>query len=125
MNESSALEPRRYALFLEGHSVALEIGFLEREIGRLQEVLVDIAVEIDTACFPDDDVVASVWNYDLLRRVIDEAAQSRRFNLQESFARRIFGRLSAMKQVLYVSVTTRKPEAYPNARAVGITLSSR
>ena len=64
------------------------------------------------------------WDYDYLREQIEELAGARRYNLQESLAHALYDRFAAMRGVRALRVVTAKPDVYPEARAVGVELSS-
>ena len=51
-------------------------------------------------------------------------AEAQHYDLQETLARRIFDSISAMKDVVGVSVTTQKPDVYPNCKTVAYRLSN-
>ncbi|WP_201752658.1 dihydroneopterin aldolase [Sphingomonas changnyeongensis] len=120
-----ALAPRSFRIFLEDFELPVDIGFHDFEVGTPQRLIVTIDVEIDPASFPDEDEQASAWDYDFLRTEVTRLATSRRFNLQETLAREIYALIAARKGVIGLRVATRKPDVYPDCRAVGIEISSR
>lgn len=119
-----ALEPKSYRIFLEDFDLPVDIGFHDFEIGAPQRLLVTIEVKLDADAFADEDLRESAWDYDFLRTEIARLAQSRRFNLQEVFAREVYALIAARKGVAGLRVATRKPDVYPDCRAVGVELSS-
>jgi dihydroneopterin aldolase len=119
-----ALAPRRYRVVLEDVELMVDIGFHDFEVGSPQRLLVTIEVDLDAAAFADGDEVGSAWNYDALRVIVHDVVAGRRFNLQETVVRTIYERVAARAGVKALSVTARKPDVYPDARAVGVTLAS-
>ena len=51
-------------------------------------------------------------------------AAARRYNLQETFVGLVYDLVAAKPGVTAVRVSTRKPDVYPDARAVGVELAS-
>ena len=64
------------------------------------------------------------WDYDFLRREVLRLAGERRYNLQETLARRIYDRVAAMAGVKALRVATAKPDIYSDARGVGVEIAS-
>lgn len=118
------LKPRTRRILLEDFELPLDIGFHEFEVGNPQRMLVTIEVWLDEASFAESDQADHAWNYDFLRSSVVELAQARRFNLQETLAREIYDKVAARKGVLALRVNTRKPDVYPDCRAVGVELAS-
>lgn len=118
------LAPKTRKIFLEDYELAVDIGFHEFEVGNPQRLLITVEVWVDEATFVESDREAEAWNYDFLRREIAALAGSRRFNLQETLARGIYDLVAARKGVTALRVVTRKPDIYPDSRAVGVELAS-
>lgn len=119
-----ALRPRSFRIFLEDFELPVDIGFHAFEVGAPQRLLVtvDVRLDLDACAVEDSELLA--WDYDFLRTEIRRLAEGRRFNLQETFAREIYRLVAARKGVAGLRVATRKPDVYPDCRAVGIELSS-
>lgn len=120
----ASLKPRTRRIVLEDFDLPLDIGFHEFEIGNPQRLLVTIEVWLDEASFADSDHADRAWNYDFLRSSVMELVKDRRFNLQETLAREIYDVVAARKGVMALRVATRKPDVYPDCRAVGVELAS-
>lgn len=118
------LKPRTRRIVLEDFDIPLDIGFHEFEIGNPQRLRVTIEVWIDEASFAGSDHADHAWNYDFLRSGVIGLAAGRRFNLQETLVREIYDMVAARKGVTALRVSTRKPDVYPDCRAVGVELSS-
>jgi dihydroneopterin aldolase len=85
---------------------------------------VTVEIWLDHIPPADNDDPALAWDYDYLREQIEELASLRRYNLQESLAHALYDRFAAMRGVNALRVVTSKPDVYPDARGVGVELSS-
>lgn len=105
--------------FLRGYEVMCRIGIHESERRGAQRVLVDIA--LFTPALPDDagDEIGAVVDYDFLREEVTRLCAARHFDLQETLCREIAALCLKRPGVLGVAVSTRKPDVYENAEAVG------
>jgi 7,8-dihydroneopterin aldolase/epimerase/oxygenase len=118
------LRPRSARIFLDSLEVMADIGFHEFEIGTPQRLLVSVEIWLDHVPAADSDDPATAWDYDFLRGEIRRLAADRRYNLQESLAHRIYDQFAALRGVRALRVSTAKPDIYPDARSVGVELSS-
>ena len=119
-----SLRPKAAQIFLDSLEVMADIGFHEFEIGTPQRLLVSVEIWLDHVPPADCDDPAFAWDYDFLREQVEELATARRYNLQESLAHAIYDRVAALRGVRALRVVTAKPDVYPEARAVGVELSS-
>jgi dihydroneopterin aldolase len=119
-----ALRPKAARIFLDSLEVMADIGFHDFEIGVPQRLLVTVEIWLDHIPPADCDDPAFAWDYDFLREQVEELAAARRYNLQESLAHAIYDRVAALRGVKALRVVTAKPDVYPEARAVGVELSS-
>jgi dihydroneopterin aldolase len=120
----SGLVPRRYHIRLEELELQVDIGFHACEIGVPQRLLVTIDVAVACAALPVGDSVATAWNYDGIRTHVQALVAGRRFNLQETVAAEVFRFVAGLPDVVAIRVETRKPDIYPDARAVGVILTT-
>jgi dihydroneopterin aldolase len=120
----AALAPSRFRIFLHGFDLPVDIGFHDFEVGTPQRLRVIVDLWVDEAHFPSNDRVADAWNYDTLRTAILALAEGRRFNLQETFAREVYGLVAARAGVTAIRVVTSKPDVYPDCAGVGVEISS-
>ena len=118
------LKVRSARIVLESLEVQVDIGFHDFEVGAPQRLAVTIEVWLEDVAAPVDDDPERAWNYDFLRSEAEEIASSRRFNLQETFAHAVFGRLAAFRGVRALRVRTSKPDVYPDAHGVGVEIAS-
>lgn len=118
------LRVRSQRIVLEELEVQTDIGFHAFEIGAPQRLLVTVEIWLEDAGLPPDDDPQHAWDYDFLRSEVREVAASRRFNLQETLAHALFGRLAAIRGVRALRIRTAKPDIYPDASGVGVEIAS-
>jgi len=118
------LRPRTARIFLDSLEVMADIGFHEFEVGVPQRLLVTVEIWLDHIPPADCDDPAFAWDYDFLREQVQELANARRYNLQESLAHAIYDRVAALRGVRALRVVTSKPDVYREAREVGVELAS-
>jgi len=118
------LKVRSARILLESLEVQADIGFHDFEIGSPQRLLVTVEVWLDDLSAPADDDPVRAWNYDFLRKEVEELASARRYNLQETLAHAIFERIGAFRGVKHVRVRTSKPDVYADAAGVGVEIAS-
>lgn len=118
------LKVRSARILLESLEVQVDIGFHDFEVGAPQRLLVTVEIWLEDATLPPDDDPERAWNYDFLRKEVEEIAASGRFNLQETLAHAVFARLAAFRGVRALRVRTSKPDIYPEAHGVGVEIAS-
>ena len=118
------LKVRSSRILLDRLEVTTDIGFHDFEIGSPQRLLVTVEIWLDETSPPAGDDPAGAWDYDYLRAEIRQLAGEGRYNLQETLAHRIFERFAALHGVKALRVATSKPDIYPDARGVGVEISS-
>jgi dihydroneopterin aldolase len=115
---------RSTRILLEDLEVQVDIGFHEFEVGSPQRLLVNVEIWLGPVHAPAGDDPLNAWDYDFLRRQVEEVAASGRFNLQETLAHAVFDRIAAFHGVAALRVRTSKPDVYADARGVGIEIAS-
>ena len=123
MTQNNSLSVAR-SVFLREVEVICSIGLHDFERTEKQRVLIDVEVRLDPDNEPTADTVADTLDYDQVREAVITLAEAQHYDLQETLARRIFDRISAMKDVVGVAVTTQKPDVYPNCKTVAYRLSN-
>ncbi len=118
------LRVRSARIILEALEVQVDIGFHDFELGAPQRLLITAEIWLEDSNVPADDDPALAWNYDFLRREVEELATARRYNLQETLAHEIFDRIAEFRGVRAVRVRTSKPDVYPDAHGVGVEIAS-
>lgn len=119
-----ALAPAKRKIFLKGFELPVDIGFHDFEVGAPQRLIVNVEVWVDERSFPTSDAIDEAWNYDVLRTRILTIAGSRRFNLQETLCRAVYDMVAARRGVTALTVSTCKPDIYPDCAGVGVEISS-
>ena len=118
------LRVRSARIILEALEVKADIGFHDFEVGAPQRLLVTAEIWLEDPALPPGDDPALAWNYDFLRRQVEEIAAGRRFNLQETLAHEVFDRIAEFRGVKALRVRTSKPDVYPEAHGVGVEIAS-
>lgn len=118
------LKVRSQRILLESLQVQADIGFHEFEIGVPQRLLVTVEIWLKDNAAPADDDPVRAWNYDFLRKEVEEIAASRRWNLQETLAHAIFDRVAALRGIRALRLRLSKPDIYPEAHGVGVEIAS-
>ncbi|MCE2516660.1 MAG: dihydroneopterin aldolase [Alphaproteobacteria bacterium] len=112
------------SVFLHEVEVICSIGLHDFERAEKQRVLIDVELRLDASNEPTADTVADTLDYDEVRNAVIALAEARHYDLQETLARHIFDAISAMRDVVGVSVQTQKPDVYPNCKTVAYRLSN-
>ena len=123
MTQNNSLSVVR-RVFLREVEVICSIGLHDFERAEKQRVLIDVEVRLDPDNEPTADTIADTLDYDQVREAVITLAEAQHYDFQETLARRIFDRISAMKDVVGVAVTTQKPDVYPNCKTVAYRLSN-
>jgi dihydroneopterin aldolase len=118
------LKVRSSRIVLESLEVQTDIGFHDFEIGSPQRLLVTVEIWLNDLSPPAEDDPERAWNYDFLRKQVEELAAARRYNLQETLAHVIFERVSAFRGIRALRVRLSKPDVYPEAHGVGVEIAS-
>ena len=119
-----SLKVRSARIILDALEVETDIGFHDFEVGTPQRLLVTIEVWLEALDPPAGDDPDRAWNYDVLRTTVEELAQARRYNLQETLAHAIFTRIGAFHGVKALRVRTSKPDVYLGVIGVGAEIAS-
>lgn len=120
----SHLKVRSARIVLESLEVQADIGFHDFEIGSPQRLMVTVETWLDDLAPPAEDDPVRAWNYDFLRKEVEELASARRYNLQETLAHAIFERVAAFRGIRALRVRLSKPDVYPEAHDVGVEIAS-
>lgn len=118
------LRPKSARILLEDLEVKADIGFHPFEVGAPQRLFVTVEVWLEDAEPPLDDSPEHAWDYDFVRHQVMELAAAQRYNLQETFARRVYDWLAAMRGVKALRIATSKPDIYADAKGVGVEIAS-
>lgn len=115
--------PGTVTYFFRGLSLQVSIGVLAAEKAAPQRILIDFEYDCREGSAPSDQI-ASVLDYDNVRREVAAIAQKGHFNLQETLCREILASLLAHPQVIRAKVEVRKPDIYADVDAVGVRMEA-
>lgn len=119
-----SLRVRSSKIMLDSLEVETDIGFHDFEIGKPQRLLVTVELWLTDLDPPPDDDPRGAWDYDFLRNEVIRLAGARRYNLQETLVQAIYQRLSAMRGIAALRVSSAKPDIYADAAKVGVEIAS-
>ena len=108
-------------LFVQGLSLPVRIGIHDFEQAAPQRIVFDIELYVplqDTT--PTRDHIHEVVDYDFVRQVVHDRVAQGHINLQETLGDDILAALLKHPGVAAASVSTRKPDVYPDCEAVGV-----
>ena len=121
---TDTLKVQSSKIMLDSLEVQTDIGFHDFEIGKPQKLLVTVELWLSELEPPADDNPHGAWDYDFLRNEVIRLASARRYNLQETLVHAIYQRLSAMRGIHALRISSAKPDIYGDARKVGIEIAS-
>lgn len=108
-------------LFLRNYEVWINIGVHDFEKRGEQRVLINVALYVPLAVStPQRDALAEVLDYDFIRRTVAERVRRGHIHLQETLCDDVLALMLAHPHVRAASVSTEKPDVYPDCDAVGV-----
>jgi dihydroneopterin aldolase len=119
LQHPSLIDCRR--LFLRNYEVWINIGVHEFEKKGEQRVLINVDLYVPLAqSTPRADQLDEVLDYDFIRRTIAERVARGHIHLQETLCDDVLALMLAHPRVRAASVSTEKPDVYPDCEAVGV-----
>ena len=112
---------RFFVTAIEAHC---SIGIYEHERQNKQRVIIDVEVVLDPALEPRSDAIMDELDYAMISDGVLDLATARHYDLQETLARRILDHIMTMRHVVGVTVTTSKPDVYPDCKSVSYRISA-
>ena len=108
-------------LFLRNYEVWINIGVHDFEKKGEQRVLINVDLYVPLACStPRADQLDEVLDYDFIRRTVAGRVARGHIHLQETLCDDVLALMLAHPQVRAASVSTEKPDVYPDCEAVGV-----
>ncbi|MDP3085950.1 MAG: dihydroneopterin aldolase [Rubrivivax sp.] len=108
-------------LFLRNYEVWINIGVFDFEKRGEQRVVINVDLYVPLAqSTPTADKLDEVLDYDFIRRAIAERVARGHIHLQETLADDVLKTMLAHPHVRAASVSTEKPDVYPDCDAVGV-----
>ena len=111
-------------ILLEDFRLPVSIGIHDFEREAPQDVLVNVTLELAADWADPGDRIEQALDYDFLRRGILALVKGRHFNLQETLAQEILKLCLAQPGLKRVTVSTRKPDVYPDCRSIGFEVEA-
>jgi dihydroneopterin aldolase len=122
--QDSLLHPRLLdcrRLFLRNYEVRINIGVHDFEKRGEQRVLINVDLYVPLALStPKDDTLDEVLDYDFIRRTIAGRVALGHIHLQETLCDEVLAMMLTHPNVRAASVSTEKPDVYPDCDAVGV-----
>jgi len=122
--QDSLLHPRLLdcrRLFLRNYEVRIHIGVHDFEKRGEQRVLINVDLYVPLALStPKGDTLDEVLDYDFIRRTIAGRVAQGHIHLQETLCDEVLAMMLAHPNVRAASVSTEKPDVYPDCDAVGV-----
>jgi dihydroneopterin aldolase len=108
-------------LFLRNYEVWINIGVHDFEKKGEQRVLINVDLYVPLArSTPRADQLDEVLDYDFIRRTIAGRVARGHIHLQETLCDDVLALMLAHPDVRAASVSTEKPDVYPDCEAVGV-----
>ena len=119
LQHPSLIDCRR--LFLRNYEVWINIGVHEFEKRGEQRVLINVDLYVPlSVSTPRADQLDEVLDYDFIRRTIAERVARGHIHLQETLCDDVLALMLAHPSVRAASVSTEKPDVYPDCESVGV-----
>ena len=109
-------------VFIEGLEVDTLIGAYDWERGIRQCLRLDLTLGWDIRPAAQNDQLDKALDYAEVGKVIEQFAQTARFELVETFAERLAALLQAEFKLPWLRLRITKPGAVPTARGVGVEI---
>lgn len=109
---------------IKGLFLRAYLGFSDHELDKLQDVVIDIAMDYDSSVAETSDNPHDALNYKLITKKIVELVENGRFNLIESLARKVLDLVMLNDNVTAATVEIGKPHALRFADCVSVVLTA-
>jgi D-erythro-7,8-dihydroneopterin triphosphate epimerase len=100
------------------------IGFNDEEINKLQDVVINMAIEVDLTSAIQQDAVDGSYNYKIITKNVITLVQEQKFMMLEKLAQSILDEIMKNKNVRSATVEVDKPHALRFAESVSVELSA-
>ncbi|MCB1112611.1 MAG: dihydroneopterin aldolase [Chlamydiia bacterium] len=91
------------------------IGVYDIEKIQPQELLIDLAIEVDVEKALETDNIVDAFDYTTLVTLCEATLQHQHYELIESYAKALVDRILSDDNVRATTVKVKKPQAIPNA----------
>lgn len=100
------------------------IGFNEEELTNRQDVIINMAIEVDLDNGIKNDTIHGSYNYRTITKQVISLVEDNKFNLLEKLAQSILDEIMTNKSVYFAKVEVDKPHALRFAESVSIELEA-
>lgn len=111
-------------IHIKGLFLRANIGFSEHELGKLQDVLINIRMDYDSSLAEISDDPANALDYKTMTKKIVALVEQSRFNLIEGMCRKVLNMVMENPLVVLAEVEIDKPHALRFADSVSLTISA-
>jgi len=120
----SYLDLRKYRkIFLRDYTIMVNIGVHDYEKTKPQKILIniDLYIELENTISKNDNI-NEIFNYDFIRKSIEEIIKDKHIELQETLCDKIMELMLGHNLVHAARVSTEKPDIYIDCKGVGVEL---
>ncbi len=100
-----------------------EVGFNKHEVGKLQDILLNIFIYFELQGEEKTDLPESSLNYRTICKEVINLVENDRFNLLERIADKVAEYILSIPRVKKVTIEVDKPNALRFSKSVSFTLS--
>lgn len=110
-------------IFIRDLLLRTEVGFNEHELGKKQDLLLNITIHYELEGEQISDDPRKALDYRSICKTIVDMVEGNRYNLLEAIADRVVKYLMSINRIQKVDVTVDKPHALRFSRSVALSLS--
>jgi D-erythro-7,8-dihydroneopterin triphosphate epimerase len=112
-------------IFIKNLLVRTQVGFKEHELGKKQDLLINLKLEFDTIGEEISDDPEMALDYRSICKKIIDVVENKNYNLIESVAHNVLNIACVNKRVKSATVEIDKPHALRFAESVSVKLTQR
>lgn len=110
-------------IFIRDLLLRTEVGFNEHELGKKQDLLLNITIHYELEGEQISDDPRKALDYRSICKTIVDMVEEHRYNLLETVADKVVKYLMSIERIQKVEVTVDKPHALRFSRSVALSLS--
>jgi dihydroneopterin aldolase/2-amino-4-hydroxy-6-hydroxymethyldihydropteridine diphosphokinase len=99
-------------IFLRNYTIIAKHGYYKEEHFKPQRFVVDVECEVESNKSGVSDDLNETFNYEIIRKVVDEVIRGESHKLLEYLAEEISNKILKHSKVLEVSVQISKPDIW-------------
>lgn len=112
-------------IFINRLSLEMSIGVHEHEKIKKQLILVSVEAEVKNSGSWKSDDISETVSYEEFAIIAKRLAESKHYNLVESFAEDIADKILVLSKVVSVKVRIEKPDIFNDVQSVGAEIFRR